>query len=405
MIHWKMHEYHYTCKEHGSVPKTTSQKTMADGTVKEVTTTTVCPKCKDLPKADRFKVKAKYELKSKSAPIGVFMRDYYVPFINQKYRKHLFLVEVARRFIVHRNAIDILNGQPLSCIFVRDYTDRIGVEYNGASMGSGMGGGYGNVGMEGFYSCYRKNGDGDVTWHWNGYLSDEKQQDARTSYANAIKFITYLQDECGLLPRGGTAVLYIRSDGCPCQYKSATAIMMCIWLSVHFAIEIDWMITAPNHGKNSVDALAGKDKAHLQNGYLFGICNAARDAADKLLSEATKACKYLTEWYAGKTLPDTKHKYKEGQIKLSSRTYDVTNYDDADSKIPVKNCSFEIKDSQWNKGAAGVPNGNKQNKLKDMFHFRYHPCMGPAKKAAIRRMPCLCAACFEQLEMEWYVNQ
>ena len=31
--------------------------------------------------------------------------------------------------------------------------------------------------------------------------------------------------------------------------------------------------------------------------------------------------------------------------------------------------------------------------------------MGPAKKAAIRRMPCLCAACFEQLEMEWDVNQ
>ena len=55
-------------------------------------------------------------------------------------------------------------------------------------------------------------------------------------------------------------------------------------ISKAFYIEIDWMITAPHHGKNLVDAIAGKDKCDLCNGFIKGMDKAARDEFFKKLS-------------------------------------------------------------------------------------------------------------------------
>ena len=56
-----------------------------------------------------------------------------------------------------------------------------------------------------------------------------------------------------------------------------------------FRIEIDWMITAPHHGKNLVDAIAGKDKHFLANEYIRRMDSAMRDQFFKKLSKAWKA--------------------------------------------------------------------------------------------------------------------
>ena len=147
------------------------------------------------------------------------------------------------------------------------------MEYDNEAMSAGMGGGKASVGMEGFLH-HHKNDTGDITMKWHGFLSDEKQQDARTSFHNCFKFIKHMQEKKGLLPRNGKSVLHIQSDGCTVQYKCANALKLVALLSDIFAIEIDWMITAPHHGKGLHDALAGLDKHYLANAMIRGMDSA-----------------------------------------------------------------------------------------------------------------------------------
>ena len=82
-----------------------------------------------------------------------------------------------------------------------------------------MGGGQRNIGMEGFLVKYYNARDDTVETHWLGYLSDEKQQDARTSFCNTRLFIREAI-KGGVLAKGST--LWVQSDGCSEQDKSGT---------------------------------------------------------------------------------------------------------------------------------------------------------------------------------------
>ena len=59
-------------------------------------------------------------------------------------------------------------------------------------MSGGMSGGGGNFGMEGHaYKIVNAN-NSDIEMHWQTYMSEEKQQDSRTSFANCRRFIEML---------------------------------------------------------------------------------------------------------------------------------------------------------------------------------------------------------------------
>ena len=109
-------------------------------------------------------------------------------------------------------------------------------------------------------------------------------------------------------------------------------------------IEIDSMITCPHHGKNLVDAIAGRDKHDLCNGFIRGMDSSQRDEFFKCLSEAKKFKTYLEDPKRG--AGDTKHKTTDATKQLSAREYDVSSYEDG---IPLENCAWSIKDSSWNK--------------------------------------------------------
>jgi hypothetical protein len=94
---------------------------------------------------------------------------------------------------------------------VRDYTDRVQCSYTNSTQSGEMGGSAKNIGMEGFLYTYLNELTDKIENHWLGYLSDWKQQDARTSYANTDKFIQRMR-AIGKLPEGAT--LWIQSDGC-----------------------------------------------------------------------------------------------------------------------------------------------------------------------------------------------
>ena len=240
-----------------------------------------------------------------------------------------------------------------------------------------------------------------------GSLSDLVRQDAKTSFANGYRMISILQNQYKLIPKYSGSVLYIRSDGCPKQYKSAAALRMVGILAYIFGIEIDWMICAPHHGKNLVDALAGRDKHDLNNAMIRGMESAQRDEFFRLLSEAEKACKYLNN--RPLVFNRKKRRGETGMEKLKSRTYHVSNYEQ--NTVPMDSCQFNIRKKCFNKEYASYKDGKPVGRaytskvgLRDMYHFRFHWKM-PKGWTAVRRVPCLCDACHSQLAHSWIAGK
>ena len=405
MITYISHEQVYTCDMHGEIKPDSERKT-------------ICAECEKLPEDERpdKEVKGNLERVKHTVPIGEFHKRTR-EFIRDHYRQHRWQVIVLGKgwCLGDRDPDRILELDPMSALVVRDYTDRISAEYNNSAMSTGMGGGNATVGMEGFL-YHHKNAENEIEMNWYGFLSDWKQQDSRTSYGNLFKFVKHLKEDLGLL-QNKDSVLYIRSDGCAKQYKCANALRLVGWICEIFKIRIDWMITAPHHGKNLVDAIAGKDKHDLANAYIRGMDPAQRDEFFRMLSEARKAEKFLSNrpeirnWKKPK-FEDRKNKNKagvdDGKRTLNRRKYEVSNYDKIrDGKgIPVANCLWEVKKPQFNSEYPGGVKTKGVNKyttkvgLKEMFHFRFIPEMEKGL-VAVRRVPCLCDECYSVLSKPW----
>ena len=150
---------------------------------------------------------------------------------------------------------------------------------NNQVMGNGMTG-TPLVGMEGMVVKFKDPMLDRLALHWFGWLSDEKQQDARTSFVNTAKLIETMQARGYLQPDEGH-VLYVVSDGCAKQYKCANTLQTYNMLADRYRICIDVMITAPYHGKSLVDALAGLDKSVIKAGLRRGCLLYTSDAADE----------------------------------------------------------------------------------------------------------------------------
>ena len=184
--------------------------------------------------------KVTYDPVKKTACIGDYLRNHMISFINNKYRKHRFqLIAFGKNYCKKdRQGSQLLKkpGHQKDVNILRDYTDRVKCGYNNTTQSGGMGGSERNIGMEGFlYEIYNER-TGKIERHWHGYLSDHKQQDARTSFANTDKFIRMMKLK-GYLPRGST--LWIQSDGANKQYKCGNALQLCIWCAERYKIQTD----------------------------------------------------------------------------------------------------------------------------------------------------------------------
>jgi hypothetical protein len=234
--------------------------------------------------------------------------------------------------------------------------------------------------------------------HWLGYLSDEKQQDARTSFSNSAQMLMRMCEMGHLVPNEDE-VLYVNTDGCTAQYKCAVTLMTYIWLADIFCIPIDVMITAPYHGKSLVDALAGLDKNFLRKLLIHCFDSATRDAIGKIISQAG-VCKDALEGAERHevTSQDTKHKKDPSKTHVDERHYALTDYND-ERQIPIKDVNFFIDPKQWEK----VNGKDKDNKLHMMFQFYFHPEM-PLNTCCTRRIACHCTVeggCKEQITKPW----
>ncbi len=153
----------------------------------------------------------------------------------------------------------------------------------------------------------------------------------------------------------------------------------------------------------TVDAIAGRDKYDLCNGFIHGMSPEARNEFFKNLSEAWKCRDYLNRPERGAN--DSKHRPTDGRYTLQKRHYEVTNHEDG---VTLAHCHWKINENQWNKELkpdwARVEGESKwwttQKGLSEMFHFRFHWQMADSI-AAVRRIPCLCENCYNTLSLPW----
>ena len=394
MIVYSRHKNHYVCSKHGPI----------NGDRKSV-----CSECEELPAEERPAKPPKSVLEEVQfrVPIGVFWNDLQ-EFIDTRHRQHRWTMGAHGKTHckAHREPEKLFSDDGFSVHLLRDYSDRLPCVFDGTPMSRDMGGGV-DVGMEGIL-LFTRNNDGDITRHWVSFLSNEKRQDARTSYINSRKLIDDFQQNHGCLRRNKGDVLHMRSDGCSKQYKCANAIKLNTILSNEFAIEIDVMINCAMHGKDQVDAMSGVDKAHLRNGFIDGISSIQRGEDGIAKSESEKCRDFLSD--PKRSEGDIKHKPKLDGTDVETRWYDTTDFDDK-KKIPIENCTYRIKGGrpQGVAGGAdfqpkkGTPEASK-NGIHEMMHFRYHPLL-PKNVAACRRIACLCKACRNQLALPWDRNQ
>ena len=380
VVRYKENCVEYNCDEHGFIASGKS----------------VCPKCVALkiPRKKR-KVKGKERCVWKSYPIGEFMKDHY-PKQLRSYSNHRFLCHALGKQGCLGDREKCVTDNPGNVLVHRDYTTRQSMEFNDVTQSAGMGG-HPTVGLEAMTVRFKGGEEGNLL-HWIAYLSDEQQQDSRTSFRNSQKMLRRLTNTLGLLqPDTGQTGFFV-SDGCGKQYKCANSVMTLVWLSLAFEIPLDVLVTAPYHGKSLVDALAGVDKA-LINRLLNdkdALDNATRKFG-KLVSHAQLVYPHLaSEDRKHGSVADTKHKHHKDDGRVHDRHYEVTAYNDK-SPIPFKNTTFDIKPSQWGKAK------ETKNKQREHFNFRFHPDM-PLNTFAARRIGCYClvpGGCKEQLEKPW----
>ena len=110
----------------------------------------VCTKCEKLPEEEQGKIETKLERVRLRRSIGVFIRDYYKPFIINKYRKHKWLLNAMYECSKDRDPSRLLflHGLGQACYCKCDYMDKAKMEFNEESQTEGMGNNNESVGME-----------------------------------------------------------------------------------------------------------------------------------------------------------------------------------------------------------------------------------------------------------------
>ena len=402
IIPWSEFEYTTKCTFHGVIPE------------KE------CARCKELDEDKRPKKAPTTNLEyvAKRAPIGTFMTEVFFVFL-LAYRYHHFLLKILGKDHCLKSRREHYHKTPGggNAYGHRDYSDRLASDFDQEAQSQGMGD-KPNTGMEGITVCYYK--EGIEIMDWFVYLSDLKQQDARTSHVNTRRLFKKLQAEpFNLLPRNQDAVFYEQCDGCTKQYKSGTALWSMIFLAHEFGISIDRMITAAGHGKGTVDALAGFDKGFIRKCFRavkyiwedidktsYGTASYSVDENGKSVSFAMRCRDLLDneERVFGVKSTGPKSQEREKNRKTRQKFYDCVSYPPyGDEVVPLAKTCYKVCsgfDSPTYQDAKGNTKHYGKNGIKEHFHFYCHYRMKPLT-CATRRIPCSCDSCHKQITKPW----
>jgi hypothetical protein len=398
-ITFACYESHSFCRKHLTLPGAPTK----------------CHHCALLPEKERGKFIRKKQLTKKVKPIGVFMKDYFVPMMERAryHRQKVILLSTNHCGKDRREHWPSVDG----CIFTqRDYTEAFALNFTREIQSTGFGDTE-QVGMEGVSLSYK--GEDDKIHHiWTSFLSDDKRQDARTTLANQVKFLDFLENEDH--PEIGIHLvkyIYELLDGCTKQYRCSLALFLMSYLSHLKHLTVNRMIQAPSHGKGICDCMCGNDKSYLSR-CLRWVRDTAKieiggnkyDLEPFAVGPDGKKANHVQAIINILSHPDRSHGVKsasgkrakrEDQAFFELRKYFEVHHGNTDAE---KNSELKMVLSKGCKCVGfeknDVPNGIRHNGIMDHYHLYTCHELG-LRFAAVRRYPCSCNACHSKIMLPW----
>ena len=226
------------------------------------------------------------------------------------------------------------------------------------------------------------------------HLSDSKLQNAATTTTHMNQLLADLFSH-GMMKRLGT--MWDHTDGCAKQYRCSIAYYFLSFLSQRYQIVIDRAVDTPGHGKDVVDGFNAVQKRYLasclrkRNTPEVHESDSSRMRVEAMTEEGevsfAEECKRLLELRDKTgTTGDKKHAKREAKARLKNKYYRV--YDE------------EATISNGSKAVYKILNNTEKVGMKELYHIRCDPDLGVGY-CSMRRVPCACEGCLEQLSHEW----
>jgi hypothetical protein len=340
--------------------------------------------------------------------LSVFFTDHYLPLL-EKYAYHRAHFVLLGKF--ETGALRKLALGPGDAETTRDYAERLTFEFTQEIMSQHFGDSR-DMSLEGSTARTFKAEDiesfqqgllveltqSDTTMDFHSHFSDDNLQNAAASHCHMRVLIEHLRKN-GRFLKGHT--MFDNTDGCAKQYRCATAIHLLSMLAVEFNMAINRSVGAPGHGKDLVDGLNACDKQYLKKMMmritLPGNEQSAAGEDKKIIpysvkerefaSIAEEAARLCALDRSGGAKGDKKHKKREEAATMKNRIYHVRKRED------VVQEGLKMK-------LTGLPKKGAHVGLLGRYNLHVDADLGVGT-AALRRIPCACAACEEHRKRPW----
>jgi hypothetical protein len=333
----------------------------------------------------------------------VFMKDFYLPSL-EAYAFHQPHFSILSKNGCGDLRNDAFSNFKSSVKTRRDYAEAVSAVFNSEIQSDHFGNNR-SLSIEG--SLIEFHDENGIRLEVHSHFADKSDQNAASTHAHMDVLIRYLICQ-GVLQHGG--LMLDDTDGCAKQYRCATALFLLTLLSCVHNVTIDRAVGAPGHGKDIVDGLNAADKRYLiMKMRMIGLPEAgaegseenngasSRMSAESMVEGTSKSlaveCARLCSDKARSNGVKSEGKYRkrESEAKMKQRHYHVQDSGDVSfSAISMKLTGFPASKMT-------------RSGLRAMYNIRADPDLGMGK-IALRRIPCMCHACAEQLQTPWLVN-
>ena len=393
-INYCTYKFHSKCKLHGVLPTNMSS----------------CPKCTDLAShVDGYvpeKIVKRKEITSVDATIDKFHSEVYIPMLI-KYRYHMALVTILSKNHCKKSRYESFRTNQNWFFSERDYAERLVKQLDGEIQSDHFGDNP-TLSIEGCTLQYHKdnvtftdnNTPSKLFFDFHSHFSDYSKQDAATTFEHMCAMFKVHEQVHGPIPRH--SVFLDHTDGCAKQYRSGNALYLLNVIALKYHIVIDRAIGAPGHGKSIIDGLNAVDKHHLKKVMCMSGSNRTDDLESrmKMYSIAKKAsfsfakeCARICGQEERKFGVLSTPAYQSRSHKLNERYYHVQDQ----NKVRYSNISKKAVGWIFYKGQKG-------NGIRHHYNLRADPALG-LDYVAIRRIPCMCDACVQQLKQPWLIDK
>ena len=363
------------------------------------------------------KIYSKKELVLCEEPIDVFHKEFYRPAIT-KLAYHLSHVSILGTNHVIATRRDALNRhmkyKDIKCR--RDYAERLSAAFDTQTQ-SEYYGSKASLSIEGVaIEYYKEREEGLVENFQNeselkgaffSYISDDSKQDAATTYMHSSNMLDELLEQ-NIIKKHSTT-LWEETDGCAKQYRCATAMYFMSLLAVRYNIVVDRAVGAPGHGKDVVDGLNAIDKEFLKRAMMRNKNPEDNHSCKDMFAHGftlkgrvsfAEKCHKLLQENADMLakMNTTKNQKHESNQKYRTKHYRIQKKENVLHKdIKMGWCSKHFPNIAVVEGKKKIRGSST---VLSHYHYRADPLLGEGK-CAMRRIPCACLECTNQLSKPW----